>query len=161
MDMSWSGGVYKLYIDGYSYIGSTNCFRQRFREHRSRIHNDNCDDYLKPLYLFIRNNGGWDSFFHEILEEVDINITTKELWELERKYIEDQNPNLNNRMPILTEEERLEQHKIYKQRMREYNNNRLKQKMSCDCGAIFALGYKSRHRKTTKHISFVKDNKTF
>jgi len=156
MDMSWSGGVYKLYIDGYSYIGSTNCFRQRFREHRSRIHNDNCNDYLKPLYLFIRNNGGWDSFFHEILEEVDINITTKELWKLERKYIEEQNPNLNNRMPILTEEERLEQHKIYKQRMREYNNNRLKQKMSCDCGAIFAVGYKSRHRKTEKHILYLK-----
>ena len=156
MDMSWSGGVYKLYIDGYSYIGSTNCFRQRFREHRSRIHNDNCDDYLKPLYLFIRNNGGWESWYHEILEEVNINTTTKELWKLERKYIEEQNPNLNNRMPILTEEERLEHQKLYKQRMREYNNDRLKQKMSCDCGAIFAVGYKSRHRKTTKHLLYLK-----
>jgi len=155
MNMSWSGGIYKLYIDGYSYIGSTNCFRQRFREHRSRVDNDTCNDYLKPLYLFIRNNGGWDSWFHEILEEVDISIKPKELFELERKYIDEQNPNLNNRMPILTEEEKIENQKIYNERRRQYANTRLKQKVSCECGSIFTLGFRSRHNKTKKHILYL------
>jgi len=50
------------------YIGSTNNFIRRRKEHFYRCRNINCKSYNYKLYRFIRSNGGIDNFVMEILE---------------------------------------------------------------------------------------------
>ena len=149
MKMCFEPGIYRLYyeIDGktYDYIGSTNCLRQRFNEHNSRVSNDKCDDYLKPLYLFIRNNGGWENWFHEILEVLPKTTTETELFDIENKYINLLKPNLNYyTVPNRSLEERL--------------HAKLQRDMSkpCECGGSFTQYGQLRHLRTNKHQNYLK-----
>ena len=149
MNMTYEPGIYRLYyeIDGktYDYIGSTNCLRQRLSEHTSRVKNDKCNDYLKPLYLFIRNNGGWENWFHEILEILPKTTTETELFDIENKYINLLKPNLNyHTVPNRSLEERL-QTKL----------DRTQSKV-CECGGRYSYNSKSHHVKTNMHQNYLK-----
>tara|TARA_R110002072_G_scaffold201998_3_gene359810 strand:- start:305 stop:766 length:462 start_codon:yes stop_codon:yes gene_type:complete len=149
MNMCFEAGIYRLYyeINGktYDYIGSTNCLRQRFSEHCSRVKNDKCNDYLKPLYLFIRNNGGWENWFHEVLEVLPKTITETELFDIENKYINLLKPNLNYyTVPNRSLEERLQT------KLERTQSN------DCDCGGSFTQYGKKRHLRTDKHQNYLK-----
>lgn len=148
MNMSWEAGIYRFYYEiddkTYDYIGSTNCLRQRFSEHNSRVKNDKCNDYLKPLYLFIRNNGGWENWFHEILEILPKTTTETELFDIENKYINLLKPNLNyHTVPNRSLEERLQT---------KLDRNQSK---ACDCGGRYSYNSKNHHIKTNKHQEFL------
>jgi hypothetical protein len=52
-----------------SYIGHTNKFAQRVREHKSRCMNPADPAYDRPLYISIRANGGLDNWVFEQIEK--------------------------------------------------------------------------------------------
>jgi len=55
-----------------SYVGSTNNFSNRCREHYSRCNNPNDKSYNKKLYQFIRDNGNWDNWEISLLDTIEL-----------------------------------------------------------------------------------------
>ena len=75
------------------YIGSTNDYIRRRKEHFYRCRNINCKSYNYKLYRFIRSNGGIDNFIMEILERC---YEDEDKFEIEKKYIRSYAPELNS-----------------------------------------------------------------
>jgi len=73
------------------YIGSTNDYKRRQKEHKSNCNNPNSPNHNYKLYRFIRSKGGFDNFTFEIIEE----CSNEDKIELEKMYIEIYNPELN------------------------------------------------------------------
>jgi hypothetical protein len=86
--------IYKIYCKDTNivdfYVGQTNIFERRKLEHRLYCN----DKYKQKLYTFINNNGGWDNWLMEIIEEIDCE-TNKEILEKEKYYIQELNATLN------------------------------------------------------------------
>ena len=128
--------VYKIYCKDpevkETYIGSTKKFYNREQSHKSNCANSNSKEYNTFLYQFIRQNGGWDNFNMEIIEEFD-EISKDDLLEKEKHYIKVNESKLNKNSPKQTMEERKEyfkQDKI-KQQKKEYrdqNKDKIKER---------------------------------
>ena len=128
-----------------SYIGSTANLNNRIIRHKA-----NCKSKYKnhfKLYQFINNNGGIEEFDITILSHIDFDICKKEL--LEQKYIDRLNPSLNERRAYQTIEQRKE---FQKQYHRQYGNDLIE----CGCGSVLKSKHKYRHRKTKRHMDFLK-----
>jgi group I intron endonuclease len=69
------------------YVGSTSNFEQRKRDHKKDCNNSNRKSYNLKVYKFIRDNGGFDNFKFEIIEELSCE-NKQELLERERYYVE-------------------------------------------------------------------------
>lgn len=54
------------------YVGSTNNYSNRCREHYSRCNNDKDPAYTKKLYQFIRDNGNWDNWEISLLDTIEL-----------------------------------------------------------------------------------------
>lgn len=87
-------GIYKITCSGNNkfYIGSTKCFRKRFKEHRNDLrHNRHHSPYLQNSY----NRYGLDSFIFEIIEVIeDLTVLLKQ----EYSYINNLKPEFNTRL---------------------------------------------------------------
>ena len=60
---------YKIYKNGCeNYVGSTVDLYMRKARHKSSCNNEKSSEYNKPLYQYIRANGGYDTFDYEILD---------------------------------------------------------------------------------------------
>ncbi len=110
------GVIYKIYCKDNSvkniYIGSTVDFHKRTIAHKSSCNNKDCKKYNLPLYNFIRDNGGWDNWSIEIIEEIKFIYRTK-LREKEKFWIEKEKSSLNVGI-ILTKEEKEKRKDIIK-----------------------------------------------
>ena len=143
------------------YIGSTTNLKNRNYAHKTKCNNPNDKEYNKPLYKFIRDNGGLDNFI--MVELVSEEVETKqEALELERTYINLLKPTLNKCRPIITIDERKEYEKIYSKNWYEANREKHKQKMSkkllCPhCQIEFNKGDKWHHQRTKKHQNNVQN----
>ena len=178
--------VYKIYCKDTSitdvYIGSTKNFNKRKMKHKSFCNNENSNNYNFKLYVFIRENGGWDNWEFEVIEE---NIQDKVQALVREKYfIEFFSTSLNCKRPFITEEENKEYHKEYNKKYREKNKEKIKErdkeyyeqnkekfkqqkkeyyeknkeyyneKITCDiCGSIIRRNGIARHKKTKKCIN--------
>ena len=153
------------------YIGSTTNLKNRNYAHKTKCNNPNDKEYNKPLYKFIRDNGGLDNFI--MVELVSEEVETKqEALELERTYIKLLGPTLNKRIPgkyleMGRKEYDKEHNKHYrednKEKIKEYyeaNKEQLKkqmreinsQKIICPhCNIEFMKGGKTMHIRTKKH----------
>ena len=104
------GFIYKIEVAGELYIGSTKnkylCNRQG--QHNHSLNNPNDNDYNIPLYKFCREHNV-KKIICEIIEEVD----DTELGILEQGYITMLEPTLNSNRAYITEDERLEQIRLY------------------------------------------------
>tara|TARA_R110002167_G_scaffold164665_2_gene361619 strand:+ start:358 stop:654 length:297 start_codon:yes stop_codon:yes gene_type:complete len=79
------------------YVGSTFTLLRRSSQHKY-----NCKtgkESHRPLYEHIRENGGWGSYYMEILDEDTFSDAT-ELQERERNYILGINPLYNNYLKL-------------------------------------------------------------
>ena len=111
--------IYKLYstdpdiVEGY--IGHSADFDKRKTNHKSDCSNPSelNTKYNHKVYEFIRENGGFDTWRFEILEEANL-TTKKEAETLERYYIETLEPELNDALPAQTPEERKEYMRVYR-----------------------------------------------
>lgn len=90
--------IYKLYSKDENirdfYIGSTNNYNRRKFQHRKSCYNRRHKKYWTKLYLFIRENGGFDNWEFDILEEPMVN-TLQEGREIEYYFISQLKPTLN------------------------------------------------------------------
>jgi Fic family protein len=139
--------IYKIYLNDDVYVGSTNDYNLRINSHKYSCNNPNSKDYNFPIYQFIRENGGWDTFKKEIINETD--KTGKELRELERYYIETLKSNLNSEIPTRNKKEYYENNI---DKISEYK----KEKIKCDiCNSIVSRNNLARHQKTMKCLKNV------
>ena len=110
------------------YIGSTTNFRIRKQQHKTSCNNENSSKHNYPLYMFIRNNGGWNNWDMILVNYVPCD-TKLELHKIEREYIEtiDSNLVLNKYIPLRTKEECNEYYKEYHKEYKEANKDKLKE----------------------------------
>ena len=81
-----SNCIYKIenYLNGHIYIGMTNNFKRRIKEHINTSFNSNSKDFNSPIHKAIRKYG-IENFNYEIIED---NISNRELMkERERFWI--------------------------------------------------------------------------
>ena len=155
--------IYKIHKDGICYIGSTHDEIEREIQHNSDCNNENSEEYNRKVYKFIRENGGWDTWTFEVIQEYpcenDIELRIREQY-----YYDLLNPELNTYRPYTSEEERKKYHKNYYAKYNEDNREEIlkqkKQKHDCGCGGKYTNAGKSIHLDTNKHKKFIeKQNK--
>jgi len=117
------GCVYKISNGTFTYYGSTKNFKQRMRQHKSACNKKNNRCYNVKIYKTIRDNGGWEQFTKEIVED---NIETKQQWkERETYYFRNFRCNMNTHRNM-TEEERKENKKNGNKAYCEKNKEQIK-----------------------------------
>lgn len=111
------------------YIGHTTSFNQRIKAHKSTCNNNNSKGYNYKIYKIIRENGGWENWKMDIIENFPCN-NVAEAREREKYWIEKVSSQLNVTIPnrnkkeyaqiyrIIHKEEISEKAKIYR------NNNK-------------------------------------
>lgn len=159
------GYIYKISckdpkIKNY-YIGSTNNYKRRVRQHV--YCSKNIFDNHNNLYDFIRNNGSINNFQFEMLLKVEVN-KKKDLHEIEKQFIKNSNMKndlLNKYIPNRTQKEYYyDNYEIIKEkRIIHYNKNKkeiLSKKSSiminCSCGSTLTKNHIHRHYKSKKHL---------
>jgi len=79
---------YKIHKDGFeNYVGSTVNLYKRKVSHKSNCNDEKSKKYNFPVYQYIRDNGGYDTFDYEILDtrfcsKVDAEIYEGELMKI-------------------------------------------------------------------------------
>ncbi len=121
--------VYRIaYKDITYYVGSTTNFKNRKSQHKSNCKNVKSEDYNKPLYVFIRENGGWSDEWVMVLVQLYPNCKTSiELLKYEREHYDIYKPELNVYRPCLNEGEKEENKKQYNAEYRKENVDKIKQ----------------------------------
>ena len=77
------------------YIGSTINLSRRKSHHKKNVKNKVGKLYWCKLYIYIRNNGGWDNFTFNKIDEIDI-ICLTDGTRYEQTIIENLKPTLNS-----------------------------------------------------------------
>ena len=125
-----------------TYIGhTTNIERRRKHHYENVIYPNPRKDY--SVYKFIRENGGWENFDLLIIEEYPCN-NCDEARLRERYWYDILNPSLNSRKPISSKKEYCA---LNKDNKREYDIERRKQVIICECGNKIQLARKAEHLK--------------
>jgi hypothetical protein len=136
------GFVYAISNMGLLYIGSTKSIHQRKTAHKKA-----CAISPLPLYSYIRENGGWEQFKMEVLEEYRYE-TIQDLRKRERHWIEERKPLYNQRIPTRSWKERysnnkdeiikrirqnqlnhIEEHKAYQKQYRDSHKDKAREYM--------------------------------
>ena len=170
--------IYKICCDDlpdYNYVGSTKAFRQRKKNHKERSLTEK-----SKLYVTIRENGGWDKWDMQPLEECDVSIDTfikakirEEEWRVKL------NANLNMNVCFSSEENKKnkkleadiryrknnkeiidERFKKWKEENKEHYKNVKEKSQSkiviCDCGCEVRKDSLIKHKKSNKHFNLLK-----
>ena len=162
------------------YVGSTTNFQRRKAEHKRSSCNNNKKYNLK-VYVYIRENGGWDNW--DMVEVERYEATDKgNLHSRERYWIETLKSGLNGQIPTRTKKEHREANKEvileYNQKYYEANKEAVqeykkgwyevnkeacngrqkeyyeanKEKVTCECGTVVLKQSLDRHKLSDKHI---------
>lgn len=143
------------------YIGSTNNFKRRIRQHR--YSSENIFHEQNNLYDFIRNNGTINNFQFDILLKVLVN-DKKDLHEIEKQFIKNNDNLLNKYIPNRTQKEYYNDNyeSLKQKRLIKYYDNRdeilLKKSstmVTCECGSTLTKNHIHRHYKTKKHSNYI------
>jgi hypothetical protein len=147
--------IYKLFDkndDKLIYIGSTNDFNRRIREHKSKyiMYVNGTYHYVSSFDIIKLNN-----YDHGILETLN-NISRADLLKKETEYIMKLDC-LNKQKAFRSPEEKItydrERKKIYYKNNKAYINQTQNEKFHCNvCNGKYTRAYKSEHEKTQKHI---------
>ena len=103
------------------YVGHTTDFTKRKSKHKGKYSLEGNRDYHLYVYQFIRNNGGWDNFDMILIKTVECN-NSLEARKIERELIEELKATLNQRIPIISNEEKKEYKKNWS--ITNYENNK-------------------------------------
>lgn len=101
--------IYKLVCYDTSitdcYVGATTNFKQRKSYHKNSYINPNNQNHFCPVYIFMRENGGWNNF--KMVEIEKFPCETKRQAELREEYWRKElNATLNGQQAFLTDEEK-------------------------------------------------------
>jgi hypothetical protein len=181
------GLIYKLSCKDINvkeiYVGSSINMKQRKRQHKHCVINENSEKYNLKVYQYIRDNGGWDNWSMIWIKNYPCNNVT-ELKSEEDKIMRELNATLNTSDPIRDKEKRRKQCNQYKknnkekiklkmnewreknkEHIEEYTKNYIrpnlekrqlekKETVICECGEKATRGHLARHRKTKKHQAY-------
>jgi len=137
------------------YIGSTKNFRNRKYDHKGCCNNPNKPPHMRYMYQFIRANGGWDNW--DMIEICNVScISKRDLEKKEREIFEELKPTLNQNIPFTTKQEKREQTK--KSHNRPKYNERKREKLTCECGAVVSRSHMARHKNESKKHKKYLDN---
>ncbi len=81
------------------YIGSTTLFSSRKSHHRKTCNNRSNKAYHRPLYRYIRENGGFENFDFMVLETIEVENRSEGL-KREQYWIDLLKPTLNIKSSI-------------------------------------------------------------
>ena len=125
-----NGKIYRLVCEsGKQYIGSTTqALRKRLWHHR-KSPNTMARTFINPIIILIE----------------DYACERKEQLLMRERYWVENTECVNSHRPIISEEERREWFKKYNEKMRE--------KVKCECGLTVSRGQLKRHMKTKKHFN--------
>jgi len=184
--------IYRLYSKNPNikddYIGHATNFVKRQTNHKTKCNNNKNSskkEFHLKVYVFIRENGGFDNWLFEILEYADLK-DKDEAEKLEGHYIEIFKPTLNKNDVGLTPEEIKENQRKqdkkckdkkredpeYKKKEAETNkkwaednpeklaakNAKRLESYICVCGCSTSKMNEARHFDTIKHKAFLKNN---
>jgi hypothetical protein len=161
----------------HTYVGHTTQWTDRKSHHKSDCRNENSKNHNFPVYIFIRNNGGWDNWDMILIEDYPCE-NKLQAEQRERYWIETLNANLNISIPTRNKKEYYEDNREYilqrtcqhyrenenekKQYNNEYrreNKQKIKQhqneKFECECGGKYMRCHLLRHQRTKKHQDYV------
>jgi hypothetical protein len=174
--------IYKIFCRDESitdcYVGSTTDFGRRKTNHKNACNNAKSTRYNLPVYRFIRDNGNWDNWDFEILENYPCR-NKEQLVVRERYWFEKLNTTLNSQYPQRSQKESnkaykeknrekiKESNKAYREKNREkikeyYEVNKkeilekLKEKVQCPCGSVVRKSDLRRHERSQKHQNYLK-----
>lgn len=149
------GFIYKLFCLNSNitdcYIGSTCNIKKRIQQHKSSAKRQ----YPLRLYKFINNNGGFCQWSYEILEEYD-SIDRKELFKIEKNYIQDLKPTLNSNIPDTPHQ--ISYHNYYLRNRAKINGHKLRP-YECVCGSIVSHSNRFQHMKSNKHTQQLREKR--
>jgi predicted GIY-YIG superfamily endonuclease len=104
------------------YVGSTTSFKQRCSTHKSRCKNG----YNSPIYIYISDNGGFE--FYQIVPVAFLQLTDAiELRIEEHNEMDKYTDKLNAIKAYCSEQERLEQRKVYNEKNKDKHKAYLEQ----------------------------------
>lgn len=109
-----------------SYVGSTTNFSVRKSTHKAHCITENKAPYNYKVYRFIRENGGFENFKFEILEECEVE-TKKDLQRKEQEYYNQLKPTLNENSPFI-EDYIIYQREYYKNKYTNYHKQRYQER---------------------------------
>ena len=154
------------------YIGSTTNIIRRRTEHKQSCTRSSNQAYSRFVYIFIRNNGGWDNFDLIAIEEFSCDSKMQQ-HKKERDWIEQIKPTLNKIIPANHQTGEVYDVKEYKAMYRKENKEAIKEylkenketikqvrreyrqkEIHCPCcNHMINLNNRSNHNRTKKHIS--------
>lgn len=112
--------IYKIQINNYIYIGSTQNFTQRKATHKRDCNYESQHNHNYLLYRTIRENGGWDCCTIVPVKEIEVESKIQAHIEEEAVRIE-YNAQMNTRRAYRTKEQKKEYNKQLQQTL-EYKN---------------------------------------
>ena len=145
--------VYRIYKEGCDecYIGSTINIKRRILNHKTRCNNVKDPKTNIKVYQFIRENGGWDEWKHEILIHTDIVDNPDQLSKIEQDMIDKFKPSLNGRDASKSVEKRKLQFRQYSQRNKEKIREYRLEKIECElCGCLTCRASLRRHQQSMR-----------
>jgi hypothetical protein len=105
------------------YVGSSTSLRNRRASHKSKCTNEKDKAYNRPVYQYIRENGGWDNWELLTIERVEYEFGF-ELKDRERHHMETLHATLNSQVPNRTAAEYHNDNKVeIHQRQKQYRQN--------------------------------------
>jgi hypothetical protein len=154
------------------YVGSTLSFASRKAQHKSTCNNPLSKSYNNKIYQMIRRNGNWDAFNMVIIQTAEKCNTKQDALSLEDTIMRKYKANLNTNRAYITDEEIIENSKIYRDTHREeikkYRDNHkegmsLYQKKYNEtkekcllCGVMAGISRMKRHQLTYKCMNNIK-----
>ena len=157
--------IYKIVCDDlpdFIYVGSTNDFNNRKRQHRGRVSNENDKEYNLKLYTTVRENGGWENW-RMIQIRQTTNTTRREAEAIEEEYRVELRASLNERRAFLFPEVQKELSSIKCKKYNQSDNGKETRKAYksrryvCDCGKELLFIGKKDHEKTQFHLNYIKE----
>ena len=146
--------IYKLvknddYDNANIYIGSTTDFIRRKNSHKNCCNNEKKKEHNDKKYRYIRDNGGWGEWNMIEVEKHNCNDgnearAREEYWRCHF------NSQLNMIRPYITEEEKLEYHKQYRERNKDKRSEQNKERYEQNKDKIL------EQRKTYRELNKVK-----
>ena len=178
--------IYKLCCNDLNvtdiYIGSTTNFNRRRGHHKIVCNNEKNKQFNRRLYKFIRDHGNWSNWSMLQIEQYEAK-DKRDLETRERYWIETLNSSLNKNIPTRTKVEYYQNNKeviaeyqaeyqaeyretnkevILKNKAENYQKNKEviaeknAKKVICECGSEVNKSSLTNHKKSKKHINFLK-----
>ena len=146
-------------IDG-CYVGQTGNYSKRCKQHKYHSSFNGSVAYHRPIYQYIRDNGGFSNFKIDILQTVE--AEQKTIDKVEGFYIR-KFKSLNHQMPARTRKQYHIDNRqklntasiLYYNQHREILTQKKKESFLCCCGSTYTRSHKARHLKSDKHLNSI------